>query len=158
MDTSQDTNRAAFAKLASVIKDALYSPEVLEKIRKIGEDNHLHLDTIGDIEGETNIYLAGDITAEGFQQAITILVKDEITAKKIIKEIDEQILMPLRKKMELDSTKTESRTSSPFAEKMTGSVALPVTTHTVVDTPAPTPTTIVQQQRKLPDPYREPAE
>ncbi len=167
MDTTQKPQekiKGILAQLPTVLKNALYSQETIGKIQTIGSKHLLHLDTVANLEAETNLYIAGIISADEFPEKIKNIVGKETDIESIVHDIDEQIILPLRKKMEVATGKPsvpEGLPTSSFAAKLSAGITQPATTHVVTDVSqvsTSTPTTIVQEKKTIVDPYKEPIE
>lgn len=86
-----------YKKLPSVLKDAMFSPEVAEKMFEIGKKNGLTIEKTGFMAEETGFIILGLTQPREFVKILSDrLDTDRDTASKIASDINHAILFPLR--------------------------------------------------------------
>lgn len=148
-----------YAKLPKQLQDAIQSSHVNEMIGAIATQNKLHIDQIGEFENEVMMLMMGFTDPIEFVGEIqkTLGVTAEV-ALKIATDTNEQILLPIRDRMEnttSDSVSVKAAptnppavTASAMAEKsvvMPSAAKAPVPTVTTPATPAAAPAPLVPE-------------
>ncbi|MBI3631227.1 MAG: hypothetical protein HY221_02720 [Candidatus Sungbacteria bacterium] len=86
-----------YKKLPKALKDAMFSPEIAEKIFDIGKRNGLNIEKTGFIAEETGFIILGLTQPREFVGILADrLGTDRDAAYKIASEISHQVLFPLR--------------------------------------------------------------
>lgn len=89
-----------YEKLPDVLKDAMFSPDIADKMVEVGKKSGLTLDKIGEIAEETGYVVLGLTAPKDFVKALEArLEKDAGKAPEIAKEINHQIFYPLREEL-----------------------------------------------------------
>ena len=86
-----------YERLPAVLKEALFSAEVAEKIFEIGKKSGLTIEKVGFVAEETGFVILGLTPPREFVSALAQrLETDAETARKVSLEINHQIFFPLR--------------------------------------------------------------
>ncbi|MEK7531256.1 MAG: hypothetical protein AAB573_05325 [Patescibacteria group bacterium] len=85
--------------IPQVLKDALYSPQIIGALKAIGDKNKLHLDVVGEIEAFVNLRIMGAIDDADFMKGIRTSVKETKVADTVLTDINTAIFGPLRAKL-----------------------------------------------------------
>ena len=89
-----------YEKLPDVLKDAMFSPDIADKMVEAGKKAGLTLDKIGEIAEETGFVVLGLTAPKDFVKALEArLEKDAGKAVEIAKEINHQVFFPLREEL-----------------------------------------------------------
>jgi len=178
---SKEEFRSVFKKLPSVIQDTVIAPETAEQADLIGTKFNLHIDEKGKLADELGLMLMGLRSPQDFSQALKtkIGVSDDV-ARQIVGEVNTQIFIPLREKMESEGIKPVSvprqetpapapnATPNVFADEpatqkevepiMKEESGSEIPTQIPVETPpAPVEENKIEKKYAI-DPYREPIE
>lgn len=141
-----------YAKLPPALQEAIRSAGLHDQITKIGTNNQLHIDQMGLLEDEVSLLMMGFTEPIEFAGALQEHVHmDAASAQKIASEVNQEILLPIRERMENGTSNVEppKTISNPSAvnnpplmpEKsvvMPSSVAAATKPVVSIQTPAPT--------------------
>jgi hypothetical protein len=125
------------ASLPEAIQEAIFSNEMGEHIRHIATERRLHIEQQALLQDATMLVMLGFITPEDFPGQLQAQLNiDEAQAHILVKDIDEQILVPIREviKEETGEQKSVAMPSSQANPPAVAAVPAPVT-------PAPKPVT-----------------
>src|SRR3989344_1121569 len=107
--------RERFSKLPELLRNAITSADVPEKLRTIATKHRLHIDQGQLLENETYLVMLGLDTTENFTRNIKKeLGIDEIMAREITSEVQVGIFLPIREFLKT-KTDTESVPEVPHA-------------------------------------------
>ncbi len=142
------------------VEDYIGSNEFGLLIAEIGQNNHLHVDQIDKLVSVIESYARGGIKKEELLGEMKEYAEiDEETAKKLIEEINTNILLPLRAKMQVAEEKADaSQIPDMIDQRMQGTiVTINKTEKANIPTSAPVtpPSTPTTPQTYAVDPYRE---
>jgi hypothetical protein len=101
--------------IPQVLKDALYSPEIIGALKAIGDKNKLHLDVVGEIEAFVNLRIMGAVDDADFMKGVRASVTDAKVADTVLTDINTTIFGPLRAKL---NTVTEAVKINRVADDM----------------------------------------
>ncbi len=100
----KDTLDKKIKTLPENIQQALYSPEIFENLRKIGERNKLHLDQLEILEDQIALVILGDIPSDdlvdNLEQKLQLGTEEAI---KLAVDINEEIFLPIRESIKIES-------------------------------------------------------
>ncbi len=112
---SEEKIESQYQKLPQVLKNALYDPEIAEKIFSIGEKHKLTIEKIGFLAEEAGYIVLGLSRPEEFVNALKErLAVDESEAREIAKDISREIFLPLRSALK-SAHETEIEEEAPKA-------------------------------------------
>ena len=140
--TTEEIERK-FASLPEEIKALLYSPQMLNVIKGIGEKHRLHVDQVGLLEAETSEVMLGLVEAKDYSLALSeSLGMDRQKADAIAKDINDQLFVKIRDAMKLTYEQQKTENEKP----------------TVPTPPTPGPPTPAPQVKPVVPPHLPPAQ
>lgn len=100
MDETQEIIKEQLKKLPKDLKDAISSVDLRDKIRKISEKHHLHIDQAGNLENETAFVMIGlEPTADYKENLKRELNISRDRAQAITADIDKEIFARVRQSL-----------------------------------------------------------
>ena len=136
---TQEEIKAMRANLPQDLKDALSSLELMEELRRIVTEKHLHVDEAGDVAETVELTLSGLVKASEFVSRLRELLpsKSEVEVSALAEEINRRIFIKIH-----DSLKSVDYVASGVRE----SVVVNDTLGTKIPTLIPVaPTTLAPQ-------------
>ena len=118
MDKTQEIIKEQLKTLPKIIKDAISSVDLGEKIKKIADKNMLHIDQAGDLENETVFVMLGLEPVEDYKENIRKELNiSRDRAQAITAEIDKEIFMSIREAIK--NTANDNRSEMPEIKDQT---------------------------------------
>ena len=97
--TSEEVQKR-MEKLPPDIQALIYSPEMTEIIKRIGNAHRLHLDQLGNLESETAFVMLGFTEPGDFVKVLTErLSTDKVTAASLAEAINNELLQKIRESL-----------------------------------------------------------
>ncbi len=167
-DEAQKLIEDRLKELPADVRDAVLANDLGERVRAIGERNHLHIDQTGSLEEETVLVMLGFADPREFvDQLQESLHVDETTALALAEEVNDEIFRPIRESMKLfaqsraEVTEQTPEAPTPSIPVAPAKVGLPsverMLTEATVAVPPPAPSQAAPPSYKV-DPYHEPVE
>lgn len=100
MAYTQEQLLEAYRKLPKDIQDAIFSVDVAEAIRAVGEKHKLMIDKIGEMADETGLVMLGFTHPSQFISRLADRLEiDKTVAKEIAEEINSKVFFPIRENL-----------------------------------------------------------
>lgn len=101
MDIDIEGIKNRYKRLPQYVRDAIASFDVASVVQEIVKEHRLHIDQGGELADEIDSVLIGETEREIFLPNIKkrLNISDE-TAKEIVKEVNDNILIPIKKQMQ----------------------------------------------------------
>ena len=154
-DKTKNLIKEQYAKLPPVLQKAIQSTDLHDQITAIGTKHQLHIDQMGLLEDEISLLMMGftePIEFAGALQENVHVTADQ--AQKIAADINQEILLPIRDRLENNTTPAEAPSvitdppamsaapAAPHAPEK--SVVMPSSVAAASKAPAPAPSPIPQ--------------
>jgi len=172
MAYTQEQLQEAYRKLPKDIQDAIFSVDVAEAIKAIGEKYKLMIDKIGELADETGLVMLGFTHPSQFVSHLADRLEiDKTIAKEIAEEINLKVFSPIRENlkkihgMKEEATEEAGQTASLEAPQLKENVEKafqpsPLSTELKTPETPPSPTLTLQEEVEAatPSALRESAE
>lgn len=138
-DTTADEIREKIASLPPDVQKFLYSPEMHTLMQQIGGKHQLHIDQIGEMEGEVVAAMIGIEDIQKLPENLAEELKiDAVKSQALVKEINEQVFLKIRGSMK--KTYEANKTVTPVAESRPAAAnVVPISKPSPVVTPPVVP-------------------
>lgn len=115
-----------FRNLPEDLQDAIFSEDISTKVMAIGKKYGLNLDKIEELHTATTSVILGTLHPRNFTMELSKnLGIDDMSAKKIATEVNEQIFLPIRESLKKIHEVSEIKPVSPFEKKLEDKVFAP---------------------------------
>lgn len=156
----------------NTLENFIGSREMYDQIEIIGQKYNLHIDQVGELGSEVVLILQGESKGDDFVDHVAERLEiDKVMAEKIVMDVNENIILPIKRKIREDGSETTHPLETPeeiLKHIEDGGLELPAPEKTVEievkapqqaptenKTPAPEATPAKKTSYTV-DPYREP--